>query len=652
MKNFIFFAALLLCLAPLGAQQAPAAWRYYQELRAGSPGVYRYKLPLEALDRSLPALEDLRLFDAGDKEVPYMLEAPRPVVISNEALPGFKARLEGNRTILTAQTGPAAFLEAVTLESPSGSFIKPADVFLSMDGTQWKQAAQGSPVFRQYCNSENLRVDIAPSQAKFIKVVIDDSRSAPVPFTGLRAKLLPRVPPALATAETVILSKEDYASSSRVSVRLPARNLFVFAVQLSVSDKLFSRTAAVSSRALVNGRITSRQEASDVIFATDAAGASVARTKIQVNAPFTGTDELVIDVDNGNSPPLAVSSVKVIYAPVYAVFQARTAGVYRLAFGNRQAAARSYDLAGISAYLTGKNFAEPSAGAVATNPGFAAEEALPGLAALGGEIDTARWPYKTAVSTDHRGVQELELNGQVISRAARDLRDLRLVTAGKQVPYILDRDYTQRSVPATAEKKEGAAGLGVWRLKLPYAKFPLTQLTAQATNGVFQRRVTLYETAADMRGTSYRRELGSAVWTNTGQNGATAYSVSAAAPAGDEIELETENGDNKALELSGFKLYYPVSRLIFKWNGEDGLWLYYGNNEAGYPSYDISLVAQELLRGEKQTAHLEGETGENSDWGTFRLSSALAKTAFWAALAAVAGLLIFLIVRLLPPPEK
>ena len=655
MRTAFLSAAVFLFLAPLGAQQSgvPTAWKFYQDVKAGAPGVYKYKLPLEAVDEGTPSLSDIRVIDSDGKETPYILEAARPVVAGPVSLPDFKSKLEGNKTILTARAEMGGYVNSVALETPAGSFIKPADVYVSMDGKQWSKAAEGAPVFRQYCNSENLRVDIAPVLTKHIKVVVDDSRASPVPFTGLKAGVLPGVPVSLETLTASVISKEDYASSSRLSVRLPARNLFVFAVELVVSDKLFSRHVTVSARSLEDGRIISKQLASDTIFTTDAAGSTVSRTKVAVYAQFQATDELVLDLDNGGSPPLEIKSVKAVYAPVYAVFQAKSAGTYRLLFGNKRALSRNYDLSGIAGYLTGREFPAPSAGKVERNPAFAEAEALPKLEMLGGPIDTAKWLYKTPVSVERAGVQGLDLNFQVVSRAERDFRDLRLVSDSKQAPYILDRDYTTRNLPISAERGEGSVSVSSWKIKLPCRNFPFSQLTASAPDAVFQRRVTLYESASDERGRAYRRILGSTVWSNSGQGAAAAYSIGASGtPSGDELQLEVENGDNKPLELSEFKLYYPVSRLIFKWTSAGGLWLYYGNREARYPAYDISLVAQELLREDKRPARLEGESGENQDWGNFKLSTTLSKAVFWAVLAAVAALLIFLIVRLLPPPSQ
>jgi hypothetical protein len=341
----------------------------------------------------------------------------------------------------------------------------------------------------------------------------------------------------------------------------------------------------------------------------------------------------------------------VFYAPVYAVFQAKSAGVYRMLFGNKRAQPRIYDLGEISRYLIGKNFFTIAADKVTRNPSFVEPEAIPKLDVFGGTINTVKWLYKTPISVERSGVQGLDLNFQVISRSKRDLSDLRLVSDSLQVPYILDRNYTMRSMPVSAESQE-IDSKSVWRIKLPYKNFPLTYITCLAPDTIFQRRVMLYETVSDKRGRTYRRTINSTIWSNSGHDSSLFYSINTSyEPSGEELELEMENGDNKPLQFSGFKLHYHVSRLIFKWKESKGLWLYYGNNNAHYPDYDISLVAQELMNEEKYMARLEGETGPSEGWG-FKLSSTLSKFVFWSVLAGIAALLIFLIIRLLPPSAQ
>ena len=58
--------------------------------------------------------------------------------------------------------------------------------------------------------------------------------------------------------------------------------------------------------------------------------------------------ELVVLLKNGDSLPLAVSSVQVERRPVYLVFLARDPGIFIPATGNAHCAAPRYDLAALN----------------------------------------------------------------------------------------------------------------------------------------------------------------------------------------------------------------------------------------------------------------------------------------------------------------
>src|SRR5205823_3933645 len=60
------------------AAALPADWQYQQQFDLAAPGLVKFSLPVETLDKSRPGLEDLRLYDAAGNELPYLIERPRP----------------------------------------------------------------------------------------------------------------------------------------------------------------------------------------------------------------------------------------------------------------------------------------------------------------------------------------------------------------------------------------------------------------------------------------------------------------------------------------------------------------------------------------------------------------------------------------------
>ena len=87
----------------------------------------------------------------------------------------------------------------------------------------------------------------------------------------------------------------------------------------------------------------------------------------------------------------------------------------------------------------------------------------------------------------------------------------------------------------------------------------------------------------------------------------------------------------------------------------DELFLYYGNPQVAPPSYDLSLVAEQLLTAEKNVASISAEQQlKESSWYNNQMASQ-GGVLLWGILALVVVVLLFIISRLLPnsqPPAS
>ena len=214
------------------------------------------------------------------------------------------------------------------------------------------------------------------------------------------------------------------------------------------------------------------------------------------------------------------------------------------------------------------------------------------------------------------------------------------------------RSVTPRVSPADDPSK---AKHSRWQLQLPQTNLPLDRFTCASPTALFQRDLRLYESVADERGRSGQITLGQASWTRTPVSRAPELSLTLSrSPAGDTLYLETFNGDNPPIGLERFQFFYPVTRVYFKVTDTNDVLAYYGQAKAESPRYDLTLVADQLLKVEVNSASLGTEeplqgTGWRGRWaggGTMRL-------VFWGALIlAVVGMLV-VITRLLPaqPPR-
>jgi len=178
-------------------------------------------------------------------------------------------------------------------------------------------------------------------------------------------------------------------------------------------------------------------------------------------------------------------------------------------------------------------------------------------------------------------------------------------------------------------------------------------LNCRTRTQLFQRDVTLFEEVTDERGEQYRRPLGAAAWIQTPDRpNSELFLKIDARPKGDTLVLETHNGDNPPIDLADFRLFYPATRVLFKSQGEDGIFLYYGNQQAISPSYDLSLVAGQLLAANKATAASGAEVQlKKAPWSQHQIPGK-GGVVFWGMLALVVVVLLVIIARLLPKPAS
>lgn len=166
----------------------------------------------------------------------------------------------------------------------------------------------------------------------------------------------------------------------------------------------------------------------------------------------------------------------------------------------------------------------------------------------------------------------------------------------------------------------------------------------------------LWEEVTEERGDNFPRELGRAAWDQTPATAMRDLGIQMdARPQTKTLFLETDNGDNPAVELREFRGYYSVTRLLFKAAPVSGqpVWIYYGNPEVSAPHYDLNLVAGELLRAERSTVVPNAE--ENLSSKADRAGEVVTGSVryiFWAALAFAVIALLAIMSRLLPKPAQ
>lgn len=648
-----FLLAALSSGALLHGQTAPFdAWSHRASVQATSPGLTRVELSREVLDASRASpgtspLSDLRLVSAAGVETPFLMEWPR--VQSGRTLQAedFHIALQGTSTVLEVTVPGNAVVQTLNLQTANRDFIKGAVLEGTQDGAEWKVISNRDLVFRQG-EAERLRFDFTPAAWKKLRVTLDDQREGPVGFTGATVLTHEQNDTPVSSEEVRILSREEVQGETRLKLDLGGRSRHLHSLHVVATDPLFQREVKV--------RVPRDDEGSTTLSAT--------RTIYRIALGERHSEELDIMTSqslpgrilelrilNGDNPPLQIQKIEGRFSRLALVFHAGEAGTWHLLMGRAGAPVPQYDVASLLGDLDRSTLTTARLGALEANPAFRKEAALPETGAGGAALDTSAWKFRKTVSFAEGGMVRVELDAEVLAHAAPGLRDVRVMQEGRQLPYVIERDVPSREVAVKFQAEPDAKRPSVsrWRVERPFSGYPVDRLGATSPVTLFDRHLQVWEDARDDHGNRFRRTLGSGTWKRVpGQPGAPLDLSLPAAPEGDVIYLETDNGDNAPLEIDALHVAFSPVNVVFKAVSAAPVQLIYGNHRASTPSYDIQLVRAQFgqaegsvgtLGPEEQTARHAVSPARDSGAGSVWL---------WLALALVVCGLLWIVARLLP----
>ncbi|MEO7413256.1 MAG: hypothetical protein ABIZ81_07850 [Opitutaceae bacterium] len=653
----------LLVTARVVAAITPTEWQHRQPINVAAPGLIKVTLPAATFDVAQPQLADLRLTDASGQELAYLLDrdqrADGPEPARTLAPKSFRSTVSGDTTQLLFETGTQEFLDAIELETSVPFFLKAAHVEISPDGGTWQSLGAAHPLFRQF-GAAQLRLPLGRVKAAFVRVTVDEFRSRQIAFTG--GKLFPApvrpAPPVVAPLGAQITRREEFAGETVLTITLDGRHVLLASLGIDATDALFMRRVTVSVREARDAVSVEKVIGTGTIYRITLEGAPT-RTQLDVPLFFTPrTRELLVHIDNGDSPPLSLESVRAQQHPVTLLFLAPAAGTYTLLSGNPQIAAPRYDLAAFAGEMRQAAATSASCGELEAMPNYRARDSLataplPDVPLTGAPLDTNEWKFSKAISLARSGVQELELDPEVLAGARADFADLRLLRDGNQIPYVLEQPLLARSLPLEPKLAPDAKrpNVSVWQLQLPQANLPLRRIVLTSTTPLFQRQFRIYEKLADQNGTNYESTLVSGSWNRTPEPGVLEtkpFELPVRLHAS-TLWIETDNGDNPPVVISGAHAVYPVVRLVFKTAETEGFTLAYGNAASAAPRYDLSLVAAKLVASSREGARFAAGPASAPSRKTFNGMSG--GVLFWGALALVVVVLLVVVAKLLPKPN-
>jgi hypothetical protein len=507
-------------------------------------------------------------------------------------------------------------------------------------------------IFRQEGGAERLVVPVPAGLREGLRCTVDDERSEPVPFTGVRVRAVVETP---ATEELKVLHRPggEKPGGDPLLLDLMSRNLNVAELRFEIPDAVFSRSLSLAvSEPTADGKSRLETIAGGVLYRVAGdRGGSVESLVVPVHRRLAGRS-LVAEFRNGDSPPLSVEGVWVRYYPTVVVFHAAEAGEWRLLTGNRSARVPEYDLERLRPALAAAGGQVPALGALTAKADYQTPPALPGVEPAGAAIGLGDWTRRRPVDPVASGVIQLELDALALAGCRSDLGDLRLVQDGRQIPYLIKPDSVMREVKPTVilqPTDPKRPTVSRWEITLPVASVPFVELTARSSTPMFSRRLVALIERRDEFGNVRTETAGESDWAKSGGVDTPLVIRLGGARMPRTMILETDHGDNPPISLDEVVLRYAAPSITAKLTGSAALFLYYGNPGANAPQYDLRLVRGELMAAEQQLSVLGEEEILKPDAPDTRGVDA-GSPWLWLALGGVVVALLAIVARLLPKP--
>jgi hypothetical protein len=657
LHRFCVFVALTIVVdAQTSLAFDPNEWRNTQTLEVPAKGLVRINIPGTTLNAALPGLEDLRIIDSTGNQVPYLIERLLPDPETTIRPAEFRSTIENGATQLNLKTGTGAPIIGITLETPATQFMKAVDVEGSNNGRTWTKLAGGDSLFQLPNGATKLRVSLPEGAWQFLRITIDELGSPPVPFTGAQLHKARTNAPAEAV-EVTVKSRDESPGTTRLALDLGAANLTLGSLRIESNEPVFTRALTLAVPEVTDDGIRERSITDAVIYRVNVKGKNEAHLEIPLESQIQ-TRELLVLIRNEDSPPISIDAVRADRRRARLTFFANQPGQYSLLSGNTQCVAPRYDFSALSGKLKNASAIDVVPSALGPNPNYKPPETLAAVALSGAKIDVAKWKFRKLLSPTQNGVQQVELDPELLARSQPDQDDIRIVRGEYQLPFIFQRTSLSRpiSLNAAAANDPKKPALSRWSVKLPQPGMPITRLVCTSSSPLFHRQMRLWEEVTDERGDKFASELGRATWDQTPDSPKRDLMIELnARPQSDTLFLETDNGDNPAIELREFRSYYPVTRIVFKATPDptQPAWLYYGNLDATAPRYDLTLVAGELLKAERSSipAGPEENLSPKPSFAGQTLTGST-RYIFWGALALVVIVLLAIMSRFLPKQQQ
>jgi len=619
------------------------AFAHERIVTPGARGANKLEVDVALLAKAQRDLRDLRLFDAQDREVGYLLVPPattEPRWIDGSLLPIATTK---NTSGFEVDLGRATNVDRLKLEGIAAPFLKRITLEGSGDRARWTLLADAT-VF-DLPDEELRRTEVAfkAGDYRYLRVTWDDRSSARVTNVGRASARLSGDGRAEArpTFNTAFSKRTSEPRRSRYRINLPGSHLPITAIEVDVAGGNVFRTATVTEPRLGNNEVTPVRLGSATLKRAERDGVVAAEMVVPISAPEGRELDLVIE--DGNNPPLTITAIRARLAPQpWIYFESSDGAPLHATYGN-DIASPLYDLEASRPGVEKRDTAYATWGSSVTPSKIAKQPQVD--IPLGGAIARDQFRVSRKLPEAPAGLTVLLLDAHVLARS-NELADVRIADAnGRQVPYLLEDRAEPLAVKLSVPERTAEGRSSIYRLDLPYDTWPNgTRLVLTTSARVFDRDVVVRRVPDNHR--NRRAEpIASSAWRSADPELLPpAFEASVAVRDTRAIELVIDEGDNAPLPITFAQLLLPSRALRFHHPGTS-LFLLYGNRRANAPRYDIALLAPRLFGEPAHELTLPAAVDERGDEDTS------ARKWFWIGIVIAAVVLIAMLLRLLVSGE-
>lgn len=592
-----------------------------------------------------PPWRDLRLHRLGSegaREVPYIIDEQQPYQ-AIDAVVGTLVDTRSDRDIQTVwvvDLGKIRTFDRIEFEVPESEFAKRVQIELGNEQNGvYRTLRKDYGIFdRPWTQEPSLRihhtsVELASAEhARYIRITADDrNRNHPVTMSGVRVQRSAKVAGTRWTRPAPVRELAEEAAAepaknrrgkppaprySRYRLEIPG-TLPIEEITIDAADPAFVRRMRIVEARAENERGEPIVRAEGVVFrVVGAAASSLAagpeelageeRTLRVSSRP--GGQPLVLEVDNGQNPPLSGITVTVAGTGARLIFPTLPGDTrFVLYYSSSTARAPLYDLALVKSRLAQLDLVQATIGAEEQNPRFRTAPPLQFVRSAGAPLDATHFRFRHTL-VPGQGARFPEIFGVLLSAEdvallRPDLADVRIIDdKDRQVPYVLEAAASEaRAELRVAPLPTDPAQKQTSRFALTFAPsgraqaLPLQALELDIGDVFYSRPVRVLAGTADSDGRLQPTVLFSGRIARQGEEGASIQSIPLGGARHRDLILEINNQDNPSLSVDHVLGVVTAPRLTFKLDEGGGYRLLLGADDVEAPHYDIETLRQQVL---------------------------------------------------------